>query len=65
MTSEEALTRTKLPEHLLVIGAGYIAVELGGAYRAAGARVTFLVRSRLLRREDREITTEVQLQAIN
>jgi dihydrolipoamide dehydrogenase len=55
MTSREALRRTDLPARLLVIGAGYIAVELGTAYAAAGAEVTFLVRSRFLRHEDREV----------
>ena len=55
MTSREALRRTDLPEHLLVIGAGYIAVELGGAYAAAGTDVEFIVRSRFLRQEDREV----------
>jgi mycothione reductase len=58
MTSEEALTRTTLPQRMLVIGAGYIAVELGSAYRAAGATVSYLVRSSLLRREDRDISAE-------
>jgi len=55
MTSREALRCTTLPEHLIVIGAGYIAVELGGAYAAAGASVEFIVRSRFLRKEDREV----------
>ncbi|MCP4455148.1 MAG: FAD-dependent oxidoreductase, partial [Planctomycetes bacterium] len=56
MTSQEALRRTDLPERLLVIGASYIAVELGTAYAGAGARVDFIVRSRFLRREDEEIS---------
>lgn len=58
MTSREALRRTDLPDRLLVVGAGYIAVELGGAYAAAGANVQFIVRSRLLRKEDSEIAGE-------
>jgi len=55
MTSTEALLRTDRPDRLIVIGGGYIATELGGAYAGAGADVTFIVRSRLLRHEDREI----------
>ncbi len=55
MTSTEALRRTDLPSKLIVIGASYIAVELGTAYAGAGARVDFIVRSRFLRQEDREI----------
>lgn len=55
MTSREALRRTDLPDCLLVIGAGYIAVELGGTYAAVGTDVEFIVRSRFLRQEDREV----------
>jgi len=55
MTSSEALFQTDRPDRLLVIGGGYIATELGGAYAGAGTDVTFIVRSRLLRHEDREI----------
>jgi len=55
MTSREALRRTDLPNRLIVIGAGYIAVELGGAYAAVGTDVKFIVRSRFLRQEDREV----------
>lgn len=55
MTSREFLRCTDLPDRLLVIGAGYIAVELGGAYAAVGTDVEFIVRSRFLRQEDREI----------
>ena len=58
MTSTEALRRTSLPRDMIVIGASYIAVELGGAYAAAGCDVSFIVRSRFLRREDTEIGDE-------
>ncbi len=60
MTSVEALRRRDLPNRLIVIGAGYIAVELGSAYRSAGAEVEFIVRSRLLRREDSEVAYEFE-----
>ena len=58
LTSTEALRRTTLPKKMIVIGASYIAVELGHAYGALGCEVHFLVRSRFLRREDIEISTE-------
>lgn len=58
MTSREALRCKKLPSRLIVIGGGYIAVELGFVYATAGADVTFMVRSRLLRQEDPEISAE-------
>jgi len=58
MTSTEALRRTNLPKTMIVIGASYIAVELGHAYGALGCDVDFLVRSRFLRNEDVEIAEE-------
>jgi len=58
MTSTEALRNTHLPKKLIVIGAGYIAVELGYAYSALGTDVHFLVRSRFLKGEDSEVIQE-------
>ncbi len=55
ITSQQALRQTVLPRNPIILGGGYIAVELGNAWRAAGSQPTFIVRSRLLRREDREI----------
>jgi dihydrolipoamide dehydrogenase len=40
VSSTEALAPSSLPEHLLVVGAGYIGLELGTAYRKLGCRVT-------------------------
>jgi dihydrolipoamide dehydrogenase len=40
VSSTEALSPGTLPEHLVVVGAGYIGLELGTAYRKLGARVT-------------------------
>ena len=58
MTSTEALRNTRLPKKMIVIGGGYIAAELGYAYRALGSDVHFLVRSGLLGREDKDIRSE-------
>ncbi len=58
MTSREALRNTKLPGRMIVLGAGYIGCELGHVYSSAGTDVHFIVRSELLRREDREIKDE-------
>lgn len=58
MTNREALRNTELPKRLIVLGAGYIACELGHAYSSAGSDVHFVVRSELIRREDREIKEE-------
>jgi dihydrolipoamide dehydrogenase len=58
MTNREALRNTELPPSMIVIGAGYIGCELGHAYSSAGTDVHFIVRSELIRREDREVKAE-------
>ncbi len=40
--STEALSYPDVPKHLVVIGAGYIGVELGSVWRRLGAKVTVL-----------------------
>lgn len=55
MTSKEALRNTKLPEKMIIIGWGYIAVELWHVYWAAGCKVEFLVRSGMIKYEDKDI----------
>lgn len=58
ITSREALRLKKLPKHLVIIGGGYIAAELGFFFSALGAKVTVLARSKLLSKEDEDITKE-------
>ncbi len=41
-SSTEALSYPQVPEHLVVIGAGYIGLELGSVWRRLGAEVTVL-----------------------
>ena len=56
MTSTEALRQTKLPKSLVIIGGGYIGVELGHFYSALGCKVTIIQRGPLLvPREDKEV----------
>ena len=60
-TSTEALTYDKVPEHLVVIGAGYIGLELGSVWRRLGAKVTVLeFLNRILPGMDEEIATEAK-----
>ena len=57
-TSDTIMRLDRLPPRLLVIGAGYIAAELGGVMGAFGSRVTFLLRrDTFLRREDHDISS--------
>jgi len=40
VSSKEALCFTSVPAHLVIIGAGYIGLELGSVWRRLGAKVT-------------------------
>lgn len=42
VSSTEALSFDKVPEHLVVIGAGAVGLELGSVWRRLGARVTVI-----------------------
>lgn len=42
LSSTEALTLQEVPNHLVVVGGGYIGLELGTAYAKFGANVTIL-----------------------
>ncbi len=56
LTSTEALRITEQPEHMVVVGGGYIAAELAHFYGALGTKITLIVREDvLLGNEGREI----------
>ena len=60
ISSTEALSLTKVPETLAVIGGGYIGLELGTAFAKFGAQVTVIdVASRILPQYDAELTKPV------
>ena len=42
VSSTEALTFEKVPEHLVVVGGGYIGLELGSVWKRLGSKVTVL-----------------------
>ncbi|QEH39140.1 Mercuric reductase [Aquisphaera giovannonii] len=56
MTHVEALELERLPEHLVVLGGGYVGLEFAQALRRFGGRVTILQRSRLLAGEDPDVS---------
>jgi pyruvate/2-oxoglutarate dehydrogenase complex dihydrolipoamide dehydrogenase (E3) component len=56
LTHIEALELDHVPEHLLVVGGGYVGVEMSQAMRRFGSRVTIIDRNaRLMSREDPDI----------
>lgn len=61
LTHIEALELDYLPAHLIVLGGGYVGLELAQAYRRFGSRVTVIQRnSQLMAREDPDVAAEVQ-----
>jgi pyruvate/2-oxoglutarate dehydrogenase complex dihydrolipoamide dehydrogenase (E3) component len=56
LTHVEALELHEVPEHLLVMGGGYVGLEFAQAMRRFGSRVTVLERNgRLVHREDEDV----------
>jgi dihydrolipoamide dehydrogenase len=61
ISSTEALSLTELPRHLAVVGAGYIGLELGIAFRKFGTQVTIVeMADRILPRYDQQLTRPVR-----
>jgi pyruvate/2-oxoglutarate dehydrogenase complex dihydrolipoamide dehydrogenase (E3) component len=61
LTHIEALELDHVPRHLLILGGGYIGLELAQAMRRFGGEVTIIDRgSRLVHREDQDISEALQ-----
>jgi mercuric reductase len=60
VTSTTAMELERLPESMLVIGGGYVALEQAQLLAHLGTRVTMLVRSRLARREGPEVAEGIR-----
>lgn len=60
LTNETLFDLEQQPEHLIVLGAGYIALEIAQAYSRFGTKVTILHRSeRILRSQAADITDDL------
>src|SRR5262249_56154302 len=61
ISATEALSLSGLPRHLAIVGAGYIGLELGIAFRKLGAAVTVIeAADRILPRYDEALTRPVR-----
>jgi pyruvate/2-oxoglutarate dehydrogenase complex dihydrolipoamide dehydrogenase (E3) component len=61
LTHIEALELDYLPSHLVVLGGGYVGLEMAQAYRRFGSRVTIIETGpQLMTREDRDVADEMQ-----
>lgn len=60
LTHVEALELDRVPEHLVVLGGGYVGVELGQAMRRFGSKVTVLERgAQIASKEDSDVAEEL------
>ena len=61
ITSTEALTLESVPEHLVIVGGGYIGLELGSVWNRLGSKVTVLEAcERILPNMDHDLAAEAQ-----
>ena len=61
LTNIEALELEYLPEHLVVLGGGYVGLEFAQAYRRFGSRVTVIEHGKqLMAREDPDVSSALQ-----
>jgi len=61
LTNIEALEFDRAPEHLVVLGGGYVGLEFAQAYRRFGSRVTVVEHGpQLLGREDPDVAEEIR-----
>ena len=61
LTNESLLELTELPQHLVVIGAGYIGLEFGQMFRRFGSEVTIIGNAgQVLAHEDKDVADSLQ-----
>lgn len=60
LTNESILELNTLPDHLIIVGGGYLALEFGQMFHRLGSQVTLLVRGeRVLAKEDEDVSEDV------
>ena len=60
LTSSSIMELDEVPEHLLVLGGGYVGLEFAQMFHRFGSRVTVLQRdAQLLSREDQDVAEEI------
>ncbi|MGH3343771.1 MAG: FAD-dependent oxidoreductase [Carbonactinosporaceae bacterium] len=60
LTSTNAMELTEVPDSLLILGGGYVALEQAQLFARLGSKVTMLVRSRLASHEEPEVSQVLQ-----
>lgn len=65
MDSTAALSLAEIPKSLLVVGGGYVGLEIGSIYAALGSRVTLLeMKNRLLAKADADLVVPLQARLV-
>lgn len=60
LTNESILQLCSLPEHLIIVGGGYIGLEFGQIFRRFGSKVTIVEKnSSIIQKEDPEIAESI------
>lgn len=61
LTNETILELEEIPEHLVIVGGGYIGLEFGQMFRRFGSKVTIIeMSSQLLKKEDDDISEGIR-----
>ena len=61
LTNESIMELLEVPEHLIVLGGGYIGLEFGQMFSRFGSRVTIIHNAgQIIQREDPEVAAELQ-----
>jgi len=61
LTNETIMELTEVPEHLIVLGGGYIGLEFGQMFRRFGSQVSIIHNTgQIIQREDPEVSSELQ-----
>ncbi|GHA48356.1 mercuric reductase [Salinimicrobium marinum] len=60
LTNETMLELEEIPEHLIIVGGGYVGLEFAQMFRRFGSKVTILERGeRLMKKEDEDISEAI------
>lgn len=60
LTNESILELEEAPEHLVIVGGGYVGLEFGQMFRRFGSKVSILERgNQLLKKEDEDIAEDI------
>ncbi len=61
LTSSSVMEVEQVPEHLIIVGGGFIGLEFAQMYRRFGSRVTVVeMRDRVIARDDEDVSAAVQ-----